>query len=145
MADRGEWVWMPHAAHFICARDCRFHLATWVGNYIVSTVGEYEPDSATREILARSRGVILEGRGDARRADYASKIGWEEIGSGRKYETFVFPAKPRPSTQEQCCLYMAASWTEIDSAGANEAGDAYRNHMALCEKWAAMPAHVVDA
>src|SRR4051812_36676664 len=110
MSDRSEWVWMPHPAHFICARDCRFHLATWVGNYIVSTVGDYEPDSVTREILAQSRGVTLEGRGDARRADYARKIGYEDIGHGRKYETFVFPAKARPSTEKQCCLYMPASW-----------------------------------
>lgn len=52
-----DWIWMPHPAHFICSDHCRFVLATYVGGYIVSTVGEHVPDSATREIIAESRGV----------------------------------------------------------------------------------------
>ena len=86
---------MPHPAHLIVSRDCRFHLATFIPGarvcgVIISTVGEWLPDSEVREITARCRGVQLEGRGDARLADYMAKIGFQEIGAGRTYETMVF-------------------------------------------------------
>jgi len=58
---KGKWIWMPHAGHLIVSSDCRFHLNTYVGGYIVSTVGEYFPDEGVREIFAESRGVNLEG------------------------------------------------------------------------------------
>lgn len=87
---RVKWKWYGHAAHLIVGLDCRFHLATEIGEYLVSTVGEYLPDESVREILAKSRGKPLEGRGDARRADWMRKHGYEEIGCDRKYETMVF-------------------------------------------------------
>jgi len=70
MTRRDEWVWMPHAAHLMVGNDCRFHLATYVGGYIVSTVGEYLPGEAACEIRAKAHGIQLEGRGDARRVDF---------------------------------------------------------------------------
>ena len=48
-----EWLWMPHTAHFICGKECQFHLATYVNGVIVSTVGELWFDSQVREILWR--------------------------------------------------------------------------------------------
>jgi hypothetical protein len=36
-----NWKWFGSAAHFICGRWCRFHLATQVGRYLISTVGEF--------------------------------------------------------------------------------------------------------
>jgi len=47
-----NWIWMPHPAHFIAGDKCRFKLATYVGKYIVSTVGELWPDRDTRRIFA---------------------------------------------------------------------------------------------
>lgn len=129
---------MPHAVHFILGHQCRFKLATYVGGFIVSTVGEYFPDADVREILAKSRGVELKGRGDDREAMYMRKIGFEEIGCGRKYETFVFRAKPAPEGDECGCAYRIADGGEIDSIGTNSAAGAYANHMELCEKWAAV-------
>ena len=61
--------WFGSPGHFICSFDCRFHLCTQVGDYLVSTVGELFFDSDIREITAKSRGFALEGRGDARKAD----------------------------------------------------------------------------
>jgi hypothetical protein len=61
-----EWIWMPHPAHFIGAYKCSFRLATCVGDWIVSTVGEYKPQN---EIV--------------------------ELGYLRKYETMVFLGMPR--------------------------------------------------
>jgi hypothetical protein len=124
---------MPHPGHFICSRDCGFVLNTKVSNYIVSTVGEYFPDAEVRELFAKSRGIKLTGIGDARRNDYMERIGFEEIGFGRKYETMVFKAKPNP--EHRCCPWSAESFSEIDMNGYNDPGDAYDGHMAMCDKW----------
>jgi hypothetical protein len=129
--NHGNWVWMPHPAHLIVSRDCRFHLATNVGKYIVSTVGEYLPDGPIRELLAESRGIRIEGRGDARLADYMKKIGFEELGANRLYETMVFKSAP---SQEDCCPFELVSG-EVDSGGYTTAGEAYLGHMGLCRKW----------
>jgi len=39
-----KWVWYGNTGHFCASRDCEFHLCTEVGEYLVSTVGEYYPD-----------------------------------------------------------------------------------------------------
>jgi hypothetical protein len=128
----GDWVWMPHAGHLVVGNRCRFHLNTYVNGYIVSTVGEYLPDSQVREIIANSRRVTLEGRGDAREADYMRKIGYEEIGAGRIYETMVFKAT---RSQDACCPWRMESGTELDFDGYNDPGKARLGHLAMCEKW----------
>lgn len=134
---KDKWVWMPHPAHFICARDCRFHLSTYVGGYIVSTVGELEPDMAIREIEATVRGIKLEGRGDARRYDAMKKLGWEDIGLNRTYETMVFRANKEPDKETgKCCPWRINVSQEVDMEGYNNAGDAFSGHMRLCQKWA---------
>jgi hypothetical protein len=126
---------MPHPGHFICARDCKFHLNTCVGSFIVSTVGELWPDSAVREILAKSRGIELEGIGDAREADAMRKMGYQEIGLDRKYETMVFVAKPAEDGDYRCCPFRMVSGEDVDFAGYNDAEEAYKGHLAMCEKW----------
>lgn len=125
---------MPHAGHFICGNECKFHLNTYVGKYIVSTVGEYFPDAPVREIFAQSRGITLTGIGDFRRADYLRKIGYEELGFGRKYETMVF--KATEAKLDLCCPYRQANGSELDMAGYNEPEKAREGHMKLCAKWA---------
>ena len=135
-----RWEWFGSPAHFICSLDCRFHMATLVGPWVVSTVGEYLPDSGSWDIYARSAGVTLDGRGDDRRGQFLREVGWVEIGAGRKYETYVFRA-----TGERCkapdCGCGLPEWTgsEIDSEGYNERGDAQRGHVAMCEKWSRRP------
>jgi hypothetical protein len=59
-----DWIWMPHAGHFICGHLCEFKLNTYVNGYIISTVGELRID-----------GQIV------------------TVGCDRKYETMVFKAK----------------------------------------------------
>jgi len=39
-----DWRWYGNAGHFCCSQDCEFHLCTEVGEYLISTVGEYYPD-----------------------------------------------------------------------------------------------------
>lgn len=132
----GQWEWYGNAAHLIVAEWCRFHLATKVGRFLVSTVGEYLPDEGTRDVLARTRGITLEGRGDARHADYMRKIGYEEIGAGRKYETLVFRlGDPVAECECGCGLPRPEDWGEIDADGYNDPKAARAGHLAMCEKW----------
>lgn len=102
-----NWIWMPHPAHFIASSSCRFVLATYVGKYIVSTVGEYVPKHRQNE-------------------------GFEDIGANRKYETMVFKAE---KSEDKCCPYRIIVQDEVDFEPYNEAGDARRGHMRLCNKW----------
>ena len=117
------WIWMPHPGHFICGSECRFRLNTCVGDFIVSTVGEYKPDPATLAVLKKA--------GDT----YKHPQGWREIGFNRLYETMVFVAESHDDPI-QCCPYRAAEWGEKDFAAYNTANDAMKGHMEMCEKWA---------
>lgn len=130
MIEKGEWTWMPHAGHFICGQDCRFHLATRIGDYIVSTVGEYVADSRVREIRIACH---LNQNPNAKVSEVGS---FEDIGFNRKYETMVFKAEKAPSG-EHCCPWRAADGQDLDFAGYINADSAYLGHMAMCEKWAA--------
>jgi hypothetical protein len=106
MIDASDWKWQGHAAHFICAADCQFHMATLIGGVVVSTVGDYKP---------QHRG----GKQD-------------KIGCDRTYETMVFPAEPDPD----CGCAQPTDLGELDMEGYNSHPDAIAGHMAMCVKWA---------
>lgn len=97
---------MPHAAHYICGYRCQFKLATKVGKYLISTVGEMARHDNRRE--------------------------FEEIGADRKYETYVFNSK---KSEQKCCPWMPKSWEEIESEGYNSGEEAYKGHLKLCKKY----------
>lgn len=109
---KADWIWMPHPGHFIGARSCGFHLNTYVGGHIVSTVGEYLPE-----------GGVVFGTGS-----------FQEIGYQRIYETMVFAAG-ETSDDVQCCPYESIGGPELDFNPYNTPGDAYAGHLAMCEKW----------
>ena len=130
------WEWFGHPGHFICARDCRFHLCTLVGRHLISTVGEFEPDAPVREILAQSRGVTLSGQGDARRLDYLRRVGYEEIGLGRTFETMVFAVTDQRCQDPDCqCGLPEIVPMELEARGYTSAGAATQGHRELCAKW----------
>ncbi|KKM13440.1 hypothetical protein LCGC14_1716210 [marine sediment metagenome] len=133
---RDKWVWMGHAGHFILGHRCRFHLSTYVGKYIVSTVGELWNDRLVREIHAKiydkkwlSENIYL--KGDIFDAAYFKKFGYEEVGCNRLFETMVFKAK---KSENKCCPYEMISG-EKDFEGYNTDEDAYKGHIELCTKW----------
>lgn len=135
---KAEWKWFGNAGHFICAQWCRFHLCTQIGNYLVSTVGEYVPDDQVREIICQSRGIVLEGRGDARLYDYMKKVGFQELGCGRTYETMAFKTTGKVCEAPDCgCGLPEIEPSELDFAGYSSAGEATAGHYAICEKIAA--------
>ena len=141
MESREQWEWYGVAAHLIVGRNCRFHLATIVGEYLISTVGQYVPDSDVREALAQTRGVTLRGWGDERERSWMEQVGYEEIGAGRTYETMVFKVDAADRCAKSGCncgMPQVSEWSEKDSDGYNDAGAATRGHLLMCEKWAAI-------
>lgn len=135
MIPHEQWVWMPHPGHFVGAFDCRFRLNTRIGNYIISTIGELFPDAPVREIYAQLRGIVLKGEGDDRKADYMDKIGYEEIGYQRKYETMVFKAER--SEEYECCPWViVVNELEKETDVYNSPDDASKGHMKMCMKYA---------
>jgi len=115
---RESWVWQGSAAHFICGPWCRFHLATVVGQWLVSTVGEYV-------------------------SAYDTKMHGESaqpttIGHKRLYETMVFRAGAA-CAEPECGGEYHADGQELDFAPANTRAEAYAAHRRLCELWATRP------
>ena len=130
---KDKWVWMPHPAHFIMSDWCRFTLATKIGKYIVSTVGELVPDETVREIHCQVMGIKLEGKGDARLVDFMKKAGFQELGYNRIYETMVF--KCRKDSKNLCCGWTIMVDKCVDSDGYTDAVSARKGHMKYCRKW----------
>jgi hypothetical protein len=104
-----KWKWFGFPGHFIASNSCQFRMCTQVGKYLISTVGAYRPKGA-------------DGKD-------------EEIGCGRKFETFVFMSGKVCDAKGCGCGMPEISGSEIDSLGANDAGDARANHMKLCRKY----------
>jgi hypothetical protein len=133
-----DWQWFGSAGHLIVGHWCRFHLCTLVGGYLISTVGEYWPERSTREIHAEVHDPKWLAKNRQRKGDdfdhaYMKRFGFETIGYDRKYETMVFRAG---SPCECGCGIPQIDGSEQDFAGYNEAADAARGHMEICERWA---------
>jgi hypothetical protein len=127
MIDKKDWKWFGTAGHFICGQWCRFHMATQVGKYFISTVGQYVHPRHSRGSEMNEREWLKEN--------------WpgEDVGYQRKYETMVFLAG-EPCLDAQCgCGMPTISGSDLDFAGYNNAGDATTGHLAICEKWSKEP------
>ena len=137
---KSSWIWLPHAAHLIVSRDCQFHLATVIGDHIVSTVGEWWPDRQIREIHAQVHKPewLAENKhlkGDYFDAAYMKEFGFEDIGANRKYETMVFKSRLTPKRGCKACPYVIESGNSLDYDAYNDPGEAYQGHLAMCDKW----------
>jgi len=126
--NKENWIWMPHAGHLCVGYKCRFHLSTYVGGYVVSTVGEWVPP----EILMKK--WFPNAEGDKLEQFYLKEKGFKEIGLGRIYETMVFRAEKNKETT--CCPYLQKSGEDVDMKGYMDACLASEGHMKMCEKWA---------
>lgn len=133
-------LWFGHPGHFICAKDCRFHMATLVGPWLVSTVGALWPSRLSREIHASvydPKWLSANGhlQGDEFDAAYMDRFGYETIGCDRTYETMVFEAG-KPCTSKTCgCGLPSINGDDLDFAGYNNAGAATRGHRQMVKKW----------
>jgi hypothetical protein len=140
--NKSDWVWMPHHGHLIVGSSCRFHLNTYVGDFVVSTVGEWWPERPVREIHAQVHKEEWLKENFTRRGDdfdfaYMKEFGFMEIGAGRMYETMTFIAKKDEEAKHQCCPYTAADWGGVSggSDGYNDPADAMRGHYQMCLDW----------
>ena len=136
---QNEWQWYGHAAHFICGRWCRFHLATTVGKFLISTVGEYVPGEGAQTIYADVRGNPLTKRGDAREAEFLEKFGFEKLGASGTYETMVFAWDGSTCQAEGCAcgLPIPSSFSDLDGQRYDDAAAARSGHYQYCERAAA--------
>lgn len=108
-----KWIFQPHPGHLCIANYCRFFLNTYVNGYIISTVGEYKPDSRVRDILGLKDEYI-------------------DVGLNRKYETMVFKAQ---RVGNSCCEYQPINFEQLDFDGYNDPIQARKGHYVMCEKW----------
>lgn len=119
---KSDWEWFGNVGHFICGRWCRFHLATRVGDWFVSTVGEYVHPRHSQ------------GSEQAEAAWLETNYPGEDIGYQRKYETMVFRAGEQPCS---CgCGMPTGNFTEVECRGYNDAKAANNGHLELCERFA---------
>jgi len=131
-----KWVWMPHAGHFILGDKCKFHLSTYVGKYIVSTVGELLGSDSSQHIHAQIHNPAWYAMhkhllGDDFESAYFKKFGYQDIGADRKYETMVFKAKKGLG----CCPWRQQSGENFDFGSYSTDKEAREGHMKLCNKW----------
>jgi len=112
MSDRipeSEWTWLGYPQHFIGAAACRFRMATMVGNYLVSTVGDYHPKKRVDDI-------------DSER---------EPVGGGEDafFETYVF----RCDGMDSCgCCARVDDRCEIWGRHTSDSIKAQAMHMEAC-------------
>lgn len=117
-----EWKWFGRPAHFICAEWCRFHMATQIGDYLVSTVGLYIPPYKTG------------GSECGEEAYRASHPNGKEIGPGRFYETMVFRAG-EPCKSKGCrCGMPTINGSELLFAPYQTVGEATEGHADMCAR-----------
>jgi len=116
-------------------------MATKIGKYIVSTVGEYYPDSQVRKIHAEVYDPKwfhenAHKKGDDWDYAYFKRFGYEELHlGGILYETMTFKAIKSPKGT-LCCPYRIASGENIDTEYYKTANEAYKGHLKMCAKYA---------
>ena len=106
-----KWLWFGEAGHFIASSSCNHRLHTRVGMYRISTVGDYHPPGSTAAV---------------------------EVGFHRLFETYVFRISGECSCG--CQQENVDDWCEIDSLDASTTGEADRNHLKMCRKFASLDA-----
>lgn len=115
---KAEWKWFGYPGHFICSQWCLFRLCTQVGDYLISTVGDYRPPLSGEQSKPRTT-----------------------IGAGKDsfFETYVFKAG-KPCTEKGCGCGMPSldDASEIDGERAATAGAAAEAHMRYCLKYSAL-------
>lgn len=94
------------AAHLIVSNYCRFHLATQIGDVLISTVGEYYR---------------------THQSDVPTTIGCDRL-----YETMVF----RVTGQCECgCGLPMHDGCDLDFAAYQHPTEANAGHEAMCQRW----------
>ena len=130
-----NWKWFGRAGHCLIGRYCRFHLCTQVGDFLVSTIGEYMPPDGMIEVINTVEKLNLQGKGDERERDFLTKHGYEDLSPGKKFETMVFLAG-EICKEEDCGMPHVVSGVPcLESRRYNTAKEASAGHLEICETW----------
>lgn len=106
MIPESEWHWIAVPMHYVCAGRCLFRLATRVGDYIISSIGDFHDSDGHKQ----------------------------SIGLNRFYETFVF--RRGLDCPCGCGEPGIDNYNEIESRGYTNHKSARDGHMELCYKYA---------
>ena len=103
---RDRWQWFGTPGHFIAADHCQFRMHTRIGDYRISTVGDYHPGGIDNER--------------------------QNLGFGRTHETFVFRVSGPGEGKMDPIEIMTESYTVSDDPdGALVVAE---GHVAMCER-----------
>lgn len=111
MNEEKELIQHGYAGHFMMCRDCQFHLTTEVGDFVVSTIGDYCPDG-----------------------ELTNRV---EIIKGYNFQTKVFQFMGYSCSD--ICLYVTRTPLNLNYSNAietknyNTAGEAQEGHRKLCQ------------
>lgn len=108
------WKWYGNAGHLCVSNWCRFHLTTLVGDYVISTVGEYFPPHATERDCPQKPAPIGSGEDSI-------------------YETMTF--KWTGNTCECGCGLPNIDGSELECKRYKTAKEATIEHYKTCEKY----------
>ena len=116
MIPESKWIWYGKPGHLCVSDECRFHLCTKVGEYLISSVGDYRP--------SRLRGMV------------------EPIGGGENeyYETSVFKCtggSACPSPKSCGCGLPAVNWASVITERSETCGECQSAHARYCAEFAA--------
>lgn len=139
-----RWEWYGQPAHFKFSFNCHFHMATVVGEWIISTVGQYLPPESEWKFNADQRGprvwrAINQLSGTARVRAYLHLVGFEHVGveQDEVYETMAFWLGKKPQRCSMpgchCGVPGPASWCEVLRVGSATPAQARTAHMHACE------------
>lgn len=104
-----SWKWFGSPGHFCVCHRCQFHLCTQVGNYLVSTVGDYLPEGAES---------------------------FKPVNSSGLFETMVFAVSgPCPCG----CGAPDHNGRELEVQSYNTRKEANEGHVTMCERAALWP------
>lgn len=98
-----DWIWHGHAGHYICSDRCLYHLTTEIGNYMVSTVGDF----------------YLELDGTRKQ---------QNVGNDR-YETMVFTISGRCDCG---CNFPTQNGQQLQTFHSHTPLEAHNNHLLAC-------------
>lgn len=131
---RTKWQQLGYPAHFCGGNECRFHISTKIGKWIVSTVGDYRPyEKIPTDKFEKLSGdmranALLNSKWKNKKQDDI-----ESIGVDRFYETMVFRAK---KAKCGCCQWAIEVGKEHPNSfgGYNTAMEATKGHNRICSK-----------
>lgn len=137
MIKRADWKWYGQATHFICANECRFHMATRVGALLVSTVGAWMQDSIRKSFLDEENGLakweawIAPGL----RLGLTKPNGMHVIGAERFYETAIFEIGGYCETPDCDCGGLPNIGENVAMIGYSTSAEAQAGHIDVCEEY----------